>query len=101
MPLGIGNQSESCKATIVLLTALTVTGHNVYNVCEVIHSTKHFTNVHKVREHFINVEKRHNNNVCESFDRIERFTNARNHDEWNKANMHTNKTREGTEPTEH
>ena len=90
MPLGIGNQRESCKATIVLLIALTVTGHNVYNVCEVIDPTEHFTNVYKVREHFINVEKRHNNNVYESFDQIEQFTNARNHKEWNTANKHIN-----------
>ena len=43
MPLGKGNQRESCKATIVLLIALTVTGHNVYNVCEVTDSTEHRT----------------------------------------------------------
>ena len=47
MPLGKGNQRESCKATIVLLLALTATGHNVYTN---FYEGKTFKNVYEVGE---------------------------------------------------
>ena len=79
MPLSKGNQSKSCKATIVLLLALTVTGLKVNGVQEdVSKSWEHFDNVSggnypgSVQDHFDNVSEAsaNDNKSREHFDNV-------------------------------